>query len=292
MGQVEDLDLFIRIVDAGSVTKAAQELNIAKSAVSRRLAGLEARLDTLLIDRGPGRWALTDRGAALLERARAVVGEVAALEADFQNPRLALQGPLRLSLPRDFGLGCLMEPLQDFMRAYPGIELRLSFEDRMVDLTHENVDAALRITGRELGDVQATQLGRSGAQICASPAYLAGAPPLTTPADLSAHTWLTYGSEALATLPMGGKLMELRARHASSSGLFLREAAIAGLGLAAIPNFLSQEALASGQLVPVLSNYPLPELGIYLCRASGARPNRRVSVFADYLSKALEGKNW
>lgn len=292
MGQIEDLDLFVRVVDAGSITKAAQDFGIAKSAVSRRLAGLEARLETILIERGPGRWAVTDRGAALMDRARALVTEAAGLEADFQNPRLALQGPLRLSLPRDFALGCLSGALLEFMQLYPQIELHLSFEDRMVDLAHENFDAALRITSGDVGKVQAQLLGQSGASLCASPAYLEQAPALEKPEDLQHQTWLGYGTEARTSISLRGKAFDLHAAHTSNSGLFLLEAAMQGAGIIGIPNFLSQEAVAKGKLVRVLTAFSLPTLKIYLCRSPQARPNRRVSLFADHIARALEGTNW
>ena len=216
MGQIEDLELFIRVVDAGSVTKAALELNIAKSAVSRRLRLLEQQMGASLIDRAPGRWALTPRGAELLGRARSLVEEAQALAEEFQERRLSLAGPLALSLPRDYGLSFLSPFLARFTAEHGEIDLRLSFDDRFVDLRHESFDAALRINAQPLDrtaeeEVQVTPLGQARAWICASPAYLAAHPALTRSEDLLDHRILGYGNSPRLIWHLAGKPLEVRA---------------------------------------------------------------------------------
>ena len=287
MGQIEDLEIFTAIVEAGSLTKAAKGLGIAKSAVSRRLSLLEQRFNTVLIEREPGRWRLTDRGAELLSRARLLVAEANALEMDFRDERLALTGPLSVSLPRDFGLGYLAEPLQQFMALYPGIELRVSFDDRLVDLRHENFDAALRITPGEPSEVAAEKLSSTHAYLCASPTYLKTNPSIHEPSDLEEQTFLGYGLAQRATLLLGEQTISLRATHATNSGAQMFEWTRAGFGVAALPDFLCLPALEAGELVRLLPGYPLPDLGIYLCRLKTAAPNRRVNLFTQFLKGLL-----
>ena len=287
MGQLEDLKLFLKVAEAGSLSRAAREMSIAKSAVSRRLALLEAGMGTRLIDRAPGRWAVTGRGNELLARARALVDEAQALAEDFREARLAQTGPLTLSLPRDFGLSFLAPMLQDFAYAHPAIELRTSFEDRLVDLRHENFDAAVRITSQPPANVQAVRLGQTCSKICASPAYLQASAALAQPQDLFAHRILGYGLSARHTWSLGGQSLELRAVQSSNSGLHLRNMAVAGLGLTMLPDFLCDEAVRQGDLLPVLTEFAAPELHIYLCRAPNARANRRVDCFQAALKNFL-----
>lgn len=283
MGQIEDLDLFTKIVDLGSISRAAEALNIAKSAVSRRLALLEDRYAATLIERRPGHWAVTDRGQALYERARPLLADAEALAGDFTDARLAQAGPLHLSLPRDFGLAFLAEPIRAFAKAYPEIRLHLSFDDRLTDLSNENFDAAIRITPKPPQDVQAYCLGQSRTHLVASPAYLAEAAALNSPDDLPNHRILGYGTGGRVSLPFGGKAQDLSVSYASNTGTNLRDAAIDGLGLVALPDFLCSKALADGNLRTVLDDYPLPDLTIYLCMPLNARPSLRLKRFRAHI---------
>ena len=287
MGRLEDLELLVRIVDAGSVSKAARDMGLAKSAVSRRLARLEARFNTSLIHRTPGTWAVTDRGAELYARAQALVQQMGALDADFSDARLAPTGPLALSLPRDFGLAFLSAPLRAFADQHPGLSLHVALDDRFVDLRHENFDAALRIAGTPPEGVEAERLGESQAHLCASPAYLAQAANLGAPADLVHHTWLGYGLDHQHTLQLGSTRLTLTPRHRSNSGTQLRHWALAGWGVTALPDFLIADDLAKGRLSRLLPTHPLPSLGLYLCTPARAAPNRRVRLFAQFLRDLL-----
>ncbi len=287
MGILEDLELFVRIVDAGSVSKAARDMGLAKSAVSRRLTLLEDRFNTSLIHRKPGKWAVTDRGAELYGRAQTLVHQVGILNADFSDARLALKGPLTLSLPRDFGLAFLSTPLRAFADQHPGLTLHLALDDRFVDLRHENIDAALRISRALPEGVEAESLGETQAHLCASPAYLAQAANLRTPADLVHHTWLGYGLNHQHTLQIGATRLTLTPHHRSNSGTQLRHWALAGWGVTALPDFLISDDLAEGRLACLLPTHPLPGLGLYLCTPSGAAPNRRVRLFAQFLKNLL-----
>lgn len=158
-GQIEDLRLFVLVVECGSVPKAAAKLRIAKSAVSRRLSRLEERYGTRLIDRVPGVWAVTETGHELYQRATRVVGDVNKIEDDFINTAADLTGPLYLSVPRDFGIAFLNKVLISFKSRHPEIRLAVDFDDRIVDLTRENYDFTIRITAALESAVSGERIG-------------------------------------------------------------------------------------------------------------------------------------
>ena len=287
MGELEDLSVFAKIVEAGSVSKAAAALNLAKSAVSRRLSLLEDRFGLSLIDRRPGIWALTERGQQLYSRAASLLIEMEAIKAELRNERLALSGPLSISLPRDIGLGSLARLLPEFSKAYPDIQLSLQFDNRQVDLRHESFDAALRITAEKPDGVKAEYLSTFSVHVVASPAYLAKTHPLKQPNDLVNHRFLAYGNALTSHIPFEAGAVSLRAVSCSNSGIYLRDAAIAGQGLVSLPSFLCEREIRDGRLKPILQAYRLPSLKAYLCTPIDAAPNRRAQVFSKFLKQLM-----
>ncbi len=135
MGQIEDLHLFVVVVETSGISKAAERLGIAKSAVSRRMSLLEGRYGAILIDRTPGVWDLTETGKELYQRAVQVVGEMNGIEADFVNISANHSGPLSVSVPREFGINFLSNDLLAFKAKFPEIQLTIDFDDRSFALT-------------------------------------------------------------------------------------------------------------------------------------------------------------
>ena len=148
LGQIEDLRLFALVVENRSISKVADKLNIAKSAVSRRLKLLEARFGTKLIDRVPGAWDVTASGLELYQRSVQVIGDVDEIDSDFTQTSQMISGPLNISAPRDFGLTYLSPAILSFSKRYPEIQMTVDFDDRTVDLNRENYDFAIRITAK------------------------------------------------------------------------------------------------------------------------------------------------
>ncbi|MGB0493437.1 MAG: LysR family transcriptional regulator, partial [Paracoccaceae bacterium] len=132
MGQMEDLKLYVQVVEQGSISKAASNLRIAKSAVSRRISILEERYSSVLIDRTPGNWEITKVGLDLYQRSRALVAEFEEVNEDFTSLHAQISGPLNISIPRDFGLNYLRQKLFEFQGKYPNIKLSIDFDDRFV----------------------------------------------------------------------------------------------------------------------------------------------------------------
>lgn len=291
MGQIEDLRLFILIVDNGSITKAADKLRIAKSAVSRRLSLLEERYGTRLIDRAPGVWAVTETGRELHQRATLVVGDVDEIEDDFVNASADLTGPLSLSVPRDFGISFLHNTLIGFQERHPEIQLTVDFDDRRVDLARENYDFAIRIAPVTAKGTQEEAIGTVRHQLFASPMYLATHSQPRSLGELRQHQLLHFGSARRAVwdfMSDKGKPLpfEFQPFLNSNSGVFLLEATIKGLGIARLPDFITSGALADGQLVPVLPYETVPDWGVFLVRAEDRRVNRRMRLFSDEIKQA------
>lgn len=291
MGQIENLRLFVLVVENGSISKAADKLRIAKSAVSRRLALLEDRFGTKLIDRKPGTWAVTDAGREIYQRAVQVVGDVDEIENDFVNTTADLTGPLSVSVPREFGISYLKNALIAFKERYPEIQFTVDFDDRTVDLARENYDFAIRITLEANGYSSDKQIGTVKHGLYASQRYLKGHSEPQTFDDLHRHRLLYFGTARRAVwefLTDKGKPQSLTFQPFlnSNSGVFLLEATLKGLGIGRLPDFITSDALAAGELVPVLPDLATPKTGIFLVHAEDRRVNRRMRLFAEEISKA------
>ncbi|MBL4758513.1 MAG: LysR family transcriptional regulator [Rhizobiales bacterium] len=301
MGQIEDLRLFMLIVETGSISKAAGKRNIAKSAVSRRLAMLEARYGTKLIDRVPGHWHITETGRELHQRAIRVIGEMDEIENDFVNAEADLTGPLSISVPYDFGVNFLNNNLIAFKSRYPDIQLTIDFEDRKVDLVRENYDFAIRITSEPIGEISANQIGAVRHCLCASPKYLEDHPEPHSLDDLRQHQLFYFGTARRAIwefLTDKGQTQsfEFQPFLNSNSGVFLLKATLNGLGICRLPDFIAADALDAGDLVQILPEMAVSEWGIYLVHEEGRRLNRRMRLFAEEmktvcLPRALSAEN-
>ncbi|MCP5089190.1 MAG: LysR family transcriptional regulator [Rhodobacteraceae bacterium] len=286
MGQIEDLRLFALVVENRGISRAADKLHIAKSAVSRRLNLLEERFGARLIDRKPGVWEVTTTGRELYQRAVRVVSDVEEIESDFRETAQNLAGPLTISVPRDFGIAYLKPALTAFKERHPEIQLTVDFDDRAVDLTRENYDFAIRITALPQGNVVAKKIGSTRHQLCASPAYLTTHGEPTCLDDLNDHPLLNFGTARRTRWDFVGETgkpetFEFQPALNSNSGAFLLDAALAGLGFARLPDFIAASAIASGELVPILQSLAVPDWGIYLVHAEDRRLNRRMRLFSE-----------
>ncbi|MGH1477421.1 MAG: LysR family transcriptional regulator [Geminicoccales bacterium] len=291
MGQIEDLRLFALVVESGSISKAADGLSIAKSAVSRRLALLEERYEKKLVDRRPGTWKVTETGLELYQRAVRAIGEVDDIDADFVSASADLSGPLSISVPRDFGLSYLGDVLIAFKIRFPEITLAVDFDDRVVDLARENYDFVLRITGTAESDISASRIGRVEHALYASPFYLSSRSTPQSIDDLQDHPLLYYGSARRTVwdfVSRKGKPLNLEFQPFlnSNSGLFLLDATLKGLGIGRLPDFIAKDALHSGMLVRILPEIAIPSWGIYLIHAENRRLNKRMRLFSEEMKKA------
>ncbi|MEL6216143.1 MAG: LysR family transcriptional regulator, partial [Pseudomonadota bacterium] len=172
MARFQELECFVAVVETGSITAAADRLELAKSAVSRRLAALEKRLSVQLLNRTTRAIDLTNTGRAFYERAVAVLSDLAEAESAVAQERGTLSGVLRLALPLSFSVRHMGEPLSAFLAEHPEVQCQIDLNDRRVDLVAEGVDLALRIGVLEESTLVARKLFDASATVCASPNYL------------------------------------------------------------------------------------------------------------------------
>ncbi|MDX1795469.1 MAG: LysR family transcriptional regulator, partial [Hydrogenovibrio sp.] len=197
MGQLEDIQIFVRVVEAGGIGKAAEQLNMAKSAVSRRLSELEARLETKLIHRTTRSSHLTEAGQFYYQRSLGLMASVEEMNQRLSDEDRHLEGGLRLSIPLSFGLQHLSPLLDEFARRYPKIKLYIDFSDREIDLIEEGLDMAVRISDLKDSSVQARKIAPIRFVLVASPGYLEAHGEPKDLQSLKHHQLLKYGNDEL-----------------------------------------------------------------------------------------------
>ncbi len=291
MGQFEDLRLFALIVENHGISRAAEKMHIAKSAVSRRLGLLEERFGARLIDRRPGVWEVTGMGRELYQRAVRVVSDVEDISSDFADVAQNLIGPLTISVPREYGISHLSGALIEFKAHYPEIQLTVDFDDRTVDLSRENYDFAIRISPDIDDNIVAERIGSARHLLCASPAYLENHGHPENLGAILDHDLLHFGTARRASWQFSSEngktqLIDFQPALNSNSGEFLLKAALQGLGIVRLPNFIVSSAIKSGKLVAVLPNVEMEIWGVFLIHAEDRRLNRRMRLFAEEMKIA------
>lgn len=268
MGQLEDMALFIRIVDAGSITKAAEQLNLAKSAVSRRLKDLELRLGSQLISRTTRKSNLTETGVEYYRRAKTILYDVDILNEQTSGSPTLIEGTLKLTAPLSFGLMHLSTVIYDYAKLYPELRFELDFTDRNVDLIEEGYELAIRIGNLQDSSYQAQRLTMIRSVICASPEYLSQNGIPKTLSDLKTHHFLQYSlspNHNLELIDEQGQhhLVSTQSKMMANNGDFLLEMAVRGQGIVFLPTFIAYQKLKSKELVPLLRQFALPTLNAY-----------------------------
>jgi DNA-binding transcriptional LysR family regulator len=275
--------LFVDVADAGGVTPGARRLGLAKSIVSRRLARLEGELGVQLLSRTTRGTAVTEAGATFREHAARVAAELEAA-CDAISPEGDLRGRLRIAAPLSFGPTHLAPVLAELARRHPMLQVHASYSDRFVDLVGEGFDAGIRMGYLADSNLVTRRICVIHGKLVASPAYVALHGMPQAPDDLSSHEALMQGTEVWRVMDRDKVvLVHPRGRFKADNGVALLAAALAGLGVAALPDFLIEPHVASGALVPVLTRYPPPEAGLFIVRPPGDFPPRKVQALADIL---------
>jgi DNA-binding transcriptional LysR family regulator len=292
MDRLDAMHLFIRVAELGSFAAVAQQLGVARSVVTRQIAGLEAHLGVKLMARSTRRLALTSAGTAYLEKCRVILNLVEAAETDVAEERLTPRGNIRISLPLSFGLKRLAPLLLDFSQRYPEVGLDMDYSDRRVKLIEEGIDLSVRITRRLDGGDVARRIGSGRMQVVAAPDYLARHGSPQHPSELIHHECLGYTAGGAAQqwqFMVDGQLASfpVRSRIHANNGDVLTEAAAQGLGITVQPDFILEHFLAAGRVEAILKDFPIPELGIYAMLPSNRHVPHRVRVLMDFLAAGL-----
>ena len=291
MDRLEGMRLFVRVAELGSFSAVAQQMNVARSVITRQVAALEAHLGAMLIARSTRRLALTSAGAAYLEKCREILGLVEAAEAELSEERQAPRGHIRITLPLSFGIRQLMPMFGDFMAAHPKISIELDFNDRRINLIEGGFDLAIRIADRlDPGDV-ARKIGSSQEVVLASPDYLARHGRPKHPRDLARHECFGYVLAAHSgwSFIIDGetKWFSVSGRLQANSGEALLDAAIRGLGITRAPTFIAEQAVSEGLLEILLRKFPAPTLGVYAIFPSNRYVPHRVRALVEFIAQRI-----
>ncbi len=282
------LEVFVRVVELESFSKAARLLGVSKSHVSRQLSRLEDRLGARLLHRTTRRLSLTEVGGAFYERCAQILMDAEEAEASVTRAQATPRGTLRVTAPVSFGRHFVFDAVADFMARHAGLQVDLNLSDRTIDLVEEGYDIAIRIG--ELADSTfiARRLAPARLYLCASPEYLERRGTPTRPEELSAHDCLLYryrrggpswslrGSEGEVSVRVHGPMR-------SNSGDALLAAARRGLGLALLPDFTVADDLRAGRLVALPSEWTRTAAAIWLVYPHSRHLSAKVRVFVDYL---------
>lgn len=288
MSRYEEIEAFVRTIESGSFTQAASQLGLSKSAISRRLSDLEARLGTQLVLRTTRSLSLTEAGEALFQRAVGLLADWNEAEADTASDSCALAGRIRLAAPLSFGVKYLGPALLDFLSLHPDIVFDIDFSDRQIDLISEGVDVAIRIGQLTDSSLIARKIAPIEMLAAASPAYLVAHGRPKTPQDLKNFTELRYTNRPRKGWSYQGPKgetgeIEMRSSLQANNGTFLTQAAIAGRGVTIEPTFLLCDAVRSGQLEILLPDYIWADVTAYAVYPPTRHLSLRVRTLVDFL---------
>ncbi len=294
MDRLTLFEVFLKVADTGSFTRAADLLDMPRSTVSTAIGTLEARLGARLLHRTTRHVALTQDGSALRERCARLVADADEIEGIFRQDAIGPSGKVRVDVPARIGRLVLAPALPGFLARYPAIDVELGVTDRAVGLVEEAVDCVLRVGTLGDSSLVARPLGELPLVSVASPAYLAqhGLPRM--PADLDAHVAVHYASPTSGRVApwewcAGGEVhtRPMRGRVTVNGVEAYVACAIAGLGLIQIPAFDAQAHVNAGELVVVLPDHPPPPLPATVLYPHRLHLSRRLNVFMDWMAGVL-----
>ncbi|WP_336366102.1 LysR family transcriptional regulator [Marinobacter sp. C2H3] len=265
----DDLFFLLSVVDSGSFSGAAEQLEVSVTRVSRAVTRLEASLNTTLLNRTTRKVALTEEGHLFVEKVR---GGLATLEEAEEQLAIRKQRPagrLRVDAANPFLLHQIVPHVREFREAYPDIELELTASDQIVDLLERRIDIAIRIGSLDDSTLHARVLGRSPLSVVASPEYLKLSGGCASPADLQEHDIIGFTAPESLNIWHLGEGMRVRPTIRASSGEAVRQLCLQGNGIAYLSRFMIAEDVVKGRLVELLDDYV-------------ARPNPRELVSAVY----------
>ncbi len=287
MNQLEDMRIFAETVDAQSFTAAADRLGLSKQFVSKRIAALEKRLGARLLERSTRQLRVTDLGLDYQERAQRIIREVDAAEQMIASQTATPRGVLRLSAPMTFGTLHLGPLIPVFMQRHPDVSLELDLNDRTVDLIGEGYDMAVRIGTLADSSLIARRISAVQLITCASPEYLRQHGVPMAPKQVASHACLSYRhtrhGEWAYRVGERTQKVSVNGPMCSNNGEMLRDAAIAGLGLIILPDFIVGAALADGRLVEVLESFRPEGFTVYAVYPQHRQSSLLVRAFSDFL---------
>ncbi len=293
MDRFEDMRCFVQVADLQSVTRAAESMSLAPSAVSRRLKDLETRLGAQLLTRTTRRMSLTDAGQVFYRRCRQILADIDEAEAEVSDEGRSLAGQLRIGAPLSFGISHLTPVITSFVERHPELLVDVDVSDRQVDLVGEGVDLAIRIGSLRDSSLIARKICDVKMVACAAPAFV------------ERHGW-PENPDALRTLPTlcyvgsergdiwryhdasgAEQSVQVKVRLRANNGNMLRDAAVEGLGIVRQPSFIVSDALERGQLVRVLPKVAWIGIAIHVVYPETRHLSAKARAFIDHVRTSI-----
>lgn len=288
---LNEVTLFLQVAEHHSLSAAARAIGLPKSTVSRKLSRLEERLGVRLLERSSQKLRLTEAGSTFHEHCAEVLARIAEAEAAVSGLQASPRGRLRVSAGMDFGTWVIGPLVQEFLQLHPLISVELVLSDRTVELVGEGFDVAIRIGPVRESSLVARRLALTAGTLCASPAYLARAGTPRAPEELTSHACIIFSSlphseKWTFTGPQGPSTVQITGRLNVNSLQLVREAALAGLGLARLPLFACWQELDEGRLIRVLPEWSTAKRTVHAVYPSRRLP-AKARAFVDFLHSRL-----
>ncbi|MES2282152.1 MAG: LysR family transcriptional regulator [Pseudomonadota bacterium] len=294
MDRWTEIELFVQVAEAGSLSRAAEALGLSNAAASRHLASLEARLGARLVERNTRRLYLTDTGQEFFTRAKTILGDLGDAESAVNATALNPTGVLRITASLSFSLKHVAPLLREYTARYPNVTVHVESGNRYMDIIDNNIDVAIRTREVEPdSNITIRKLAETRRILTASPRYLAQHGVPKTLEDLQRHKLLIY---TLANKPhelrftRDGKTVTLNLKGVmeANDGQILRAAALDGMGILVQPSYIVYEDIVAGRLVPLLDDWDLPRLAINLAYPSRKHLSAKVRTFIDFMAEHFE----
>ena len=289
MDKLNAISVFCKVIETQSFTQAANQQNISVAMASKLVSQLEEHLKTRLLQRTTRKIVPTEAGMLYYQRCQAILLDLSEADSSISNMATSLQGNLLISVPRDFGLLYISPNLPKFIELHPNLHVEIEFEDKRVDLVAEGYDLALRIGYMQDSSLVVRKISSSPMHFVASPSYLESQGTPLTPDDLEYHQGLLYKSSLnqvhwQSTKANQIQRYKIQSKVVSNNGMALLEMTKAGLGISNLPGFFVKEALASGELVEILSEYKQKPLDIYVVYPNRRHLPAKVRAFIEFLA--------
>ena len=289
MDKLNAISVFCKVIETQSFTQAANQQNISVAMASKLVSQLEEHLKTRLLQRTTRKIVPTEAGMLYYQRCQAILLDLSEADSSISNMATSLQGNLLISVPRDFGLLYISPNLPKFIELHPNLHVEIEFEDKRVDLVAGGYDLALRIGYMQDSSLVARKISNSPMHFVASPSYLESRGTPFTPDDLEYHQGLLYKSSLnqvhwQSTKANQIQRYKIQSKVVSNNGMALLEMTKAGLGINNSPGFFVKEALASGELVEILSEYKQKPLDIYVVYPNRRHLPAKVRAFIEFLA--------
>jgi DNA-binding transcriptional LysR family regulator len=285
--------IFARVVERGSFSAVAREMQTSQPTISKVVKALETELGGKLIARSTRQLSLTDEGLRYYAECRQILAAVDAAEHSFQSGKERIAGHLRIGSSVSFGRLQIAPRLAEFLKRYPDIDIDLQLNDQNQDLIREGLDVTFRIGELNDSGLIARQIGITHRVTVAAPDYLRQHGQPQSPVELGAHNCLQFNllnSQNLWVFEKNNKRHEVRIKGSvqSNNSEAIREMVLGGLGIALSPVWLFSEDLKAGRVTAILSDYVAQSLPIHAVSPANRRQSARVKAFVDYMSQALD----